>query len=176
MIYEVSIPNRDQKGPQLSETDLETVRQLYTEAQNWARHYELMVVNTNVLLISASSIYIGNALGDKPDRAAMVLGIPMVMSLIGFVLTSTLSTRETFWYDWQKNFQTFSVRLLSLREALRKRSFQLTSGSFWLGSHLLDCCVGGDRSVFSAPIGCGRISPRGGRVTTHAPAADGGAP
>lgn len=77
---------------EIGERDVETVRQLYTEAQNWTRHYEQLIVNANVLLVSASLIFVGLAFGDKVStvQARIVLSIPMLMSFAGFALTETL--------------------------------------------------------------------------------------
>lgn len=76
----------------LTDTDLETVRQLYTEVQNWARHYEQLVVNANVLIVSASLIFVGLAFGEKIKlhESYALLAIPVIMAIIGLVLTLTL--------------------------------------------------------------------------------------
>jgi hypothetical protein len=72
--------------------DLATVRQLYTESQNWTRHYEQLVVNANVLIVSASLIFVGLAFGDKISglQASLILAVPILMSLVGLGLTETL--------------------------------------------------------------------------------------
>lgn len=78
--------------PALDPHDFQTVRQLYGEAQQWARHYEAMVVNGNVLIISASLMFLGLAFSDKvaePIRI-LVLSVPVAMSIIGLLLTNTL--------------------------------------------------------------------------------------
>lgn len=76
----------------LDDRDVETIRQLYTEAQNWTRHYEQLIVNANVLLVSASLIFVGLAFGDKVStlQARIILAIPMLMTFAGFALTETL--------------------------------------------------------------------------------------
>lgn len=78
--------------PSLSEHDLATVRQLYGEAQNWTRHYEQLIVNANVLIVSACLIFVGLAFGDKvtTGQSLALMLIPMGMALIGMVLTHTL--------------------------------------------------------------------------------------
>jgi hypothetical protein len=78
--------------PNLDEHDFKTVRELYAHAQNWARHYETMIVSTNVLLISASSLFVGLALRDATGftKVAALLCVPILMSLIGIVLTRTI--------------------------------------------------------------------------------------
>jgi len=78
--------------PSLDEHDFNTVRQMYSEAQQWTRHYEGMVVNTNVLVVSASLIFMGLAF-DKDisiSQGAMILMVPLVMSIIGIFLTKML--------------------------------------------------------------------------------------
>ena len=76
----------------LDERDVQTIRQLYTEAQNWTRHYEQLTVNANVLLVSAALIFVGLAYGDKVStlQARIILAIPVLMSIAGIVLTQTL--------------------------------------------------------------------------------------
>jgi uncharacterized membrane protein (DUF485 family) len=76
----------------LDEQDVSTVRQLYSEAQNWSRHYEQLIVNANVFIVSASLIFVGLAFGDKviPAQAVGLMAIPMAMALIGIALTTTL--------------------------------------------------------------------------------------
>lgn len=78
--------------PNLDEHDFATVRQLYSEAQQWTRHYESLVVNANVLLVSASLIFVGLAFGDKVSnmQAALILGVPLLMATAGVLLTQTL--------------------------------------------------------------------------------------
>ena len=78
--------------PTLDEHDFATVRQLYTEAQNWTRHYEQLIVNANVLIVSAALIFVGLAFGDKVSsfQARIILAIPVLMSVVGIVLTQTL--------------------------------------------------------------------------------------
>ncbi|MCV2350247.1 hypothetical protein [Paucibacter sp. Y2R2-4] len=76
----------------LDERDLATVRQLYSEAQNWTRHYEQLIVNANVLIVSACLIFVGLAFGDKVTltQALAMMAIPIGMAVIGMVLTQTL--------------------------------------------------------------------------------------
>jgi len=76
----------------LDEQDVSTVRQLYSEAQNWTRHYEQLIVNANVLIVSACLIFVGLAFGDKvtPAQAVGLMAIPIGMTLIGIALTKTL--------------------------------------------------------------------------------------
>lgn len=78
--------------PNLDEHDFATVRQLYSEAQQWTRHYESLVVNANVLLISASLIFVGLAFGNNVStaEAVMILGISLMMTIVGIALTQTL--------------------------------------------------------------------------------------
>ncbi|WP_144290387.1 hypothetical protein [Chitinilyticum litopenaei] len=76
----------------LDECDAATVRQLYGEAQNWARHYEQLVVNANVLIVSACLIFVGLAFGEKISTAQslMIIAIPVFMGIVGIVMTNTL--------------------------------------------------------------------------------------
>jgi len=76
----------------LDEQDISTVRQLYSEAQNWSRHYEQLIVNANVFIVSASLVLVGFAFGDKvtPAQAVGLMAIPITMTLIGIALTKTL--------------------------------------------------------------------------------------
>jgi len=78
--------------PHLDEHDFKTLRELYAQAQNWARHYETLTVSTNVFLMSASGIFIGLALrdGTSSGRSVALFGTPVLMSLIGLLLTRTL--------------------------------------------------------------------------------------
>ena len=78
--------------PGLDDHDFHTLRDLYAQAQNWARHYETLVVSTNVLLISASSVFVGLALKDSVSlrRALAFLAVPMILALVGLALTRTL--------------------------------------------------------------------------------------
>src|SRR5262249_34568773 len=59
---------------------------------DWARHYESLVVSMNVFLISASSVFVGLALGGSISlgRAALFIAVPMVLSVLGLALTQTL--------------------------------------------------------------------------------------
>jgi len=47
-----------------TEITIDTARQLHGEAQSRARHYELLMGNANVLIISAAMIFLGLAMGD----------------------------------------------------------------------------------------------------------------
>lgn len=78
--------------PPLDDHDVTTVRQLYSEAQNWTRHYEQLIVNANVLIVSACLIFVGLAFGDKVSatQAIALMIIPIGMAVIGVVLTRTL--------------------------------------------------------------------------------------
>ncbi len=78
--------------PPMDAHDVETVRQLYTEAQNWTRHYEQLVVNANVLIVSAALIFVGLAFGERVSgvQARMILAVPVLMGLVGIALTETL--------------------------------------------------------------------------------------
>lgn len=78
--------------PSIDEHDFSTIRQLYGEAQQWARHYEAMVVNANVLVVSASLIILGLAFDiDVPfKQGVIILIVPLVMSGIGIFLTKML--------------------------------------------------------------------------------------
>lgn len=78
--------------PALDSHDIQTIRDLYGQAQNWTRHYETMIVSTNVLLISASSLFVGLAFRDATGfrKVAAFLCVPILLSLIGIVLTRTL--------------------------------------------------------------------------------------
>lgn len=79
--------------PSLDVHDFATVRQLYSEAQQWARHYEMLVVNVNVLLISASLIFLGLALGKDTvisEYSLWILGAALVMTVLGSLLTEIL--------------------------------------------------------------------------------------
>jgi len=78
--------------PSFDEHDFDTIRQMYGEAQQWARHYIGMVVNANVLVVSVSLIFFGLAF-DKSisvNQSVMVLVIPLVMSVFGMFLTNML--------------------------------------------------------------------------------------
>lgn len=78
--------------PPLDDHDLATVRQMYGEAQNWTRHYEQLIVNGNVLIVSACLIFVGLAFGDKVTalQASALMIIPFGMTIIGITLTNTL--------------------------------------------------------------------------------------
>jgi hypothetical protein len=78
--------------PELGEHDFATIRQLYSEAQLWTRHYEMLIINANVMLISASLIFVGIAFTDRvgPRKTALILSAPVLMALVGMVLTRTL--------------------------------------------------------------------------------------
>lgn len=80
--------------PHLDEHDVTTLRQLYSEAHNWARHYQETIVNTNVMMISAQLIFFGLLL-DRDVNSAAVIGralalAPIALGLIGILLTLTL--------------------------------------------------------------------------------------
>lgn len=76
----------------LSEPDLSTVRQLYTEVQNWTRHYEQLIVNANVLIVSSSLILLGLAFGEKISlgESYALFAIPLLMAGVGATITITL--------------------------------------------------------------------------------------
>lgn len=76
----------------LADADLATVRQLYGEVQNWTRHYEQLIVNANVLIVSASLIFVGLAFGEKVSRteSLALLVVPTVMAVAGIAMTLTL--------------------------------------------------------------------------------------
>ncbi len=78
--------------PMLDLHDFNTVRQLYSESQQWARHYEGMIVNANVLIISASLVFVGLAFNERmtPIFSALILSIAVIMSLFGYALTKML--------------------------------------------------------------------------------------
>jgi hypothetical protein len=78
--------------PNLDEHDFATVRQLYSEAQQWARHYESLIINANVLIVSASLIFVGLAFGDKigTKQSLLILSVPVAMAFVGIMLTHTL--------------------------------------------------------------------------------------
>ena len=78
--------------PALDDQDIATVRQLYSEAQNWTRHYEQLIVNANVLIVSACLIFVGLAFGDKvtTSQSLTLTAIPIGMGIIGIILTRTL--------------------------------------------------------------------------------------
>lgn len=77
---------------ELNDKTLDTIRQLYGEAQNWARYYEQTIVNAGVLIISACLIFVGLAFGDKAtsQQSVWMLGIAGCMNAGGIVLTLTL--------------------------------------------------------------------------------------
>jgi hypothetical protein len=81
----------DKEQNTLSEADLATVRQLYGETQNWTRHYEQLIVNANVLIVSASLIFVGFAFSDKASRTESValLVIPIFLAAAGIAMTLT---------------------------------------------------------------------------------------
>src|SRR5262245_7749557 len=78
--------------PALDEHDFSTLRTLYSQAQDWARHYESLVVSMNVFLISASSVFVGLALGNSVSLggAALFIAVPIILSVLGLALTQTL--------------------------------------------------------------------------------------
>ena len=78
--------------PTLDEHDFKTVRELYTQSQLWARHYETLMVSTNVLLVTAASVFSGLALRDDAvlHRVFALFGVPVLMSVVGIFLTRTL--------------------------------------------------------------------------------------
>lgn len=77
--------------PLLDDHDFSTVRQLYSEAQQWARHYELLIVNMNVMLISSGVILLGLGLGESTMRhGALLFTIAAALAAIGMLLTWTL--------------------------------------------------------------------------------------
>lgn len=82
----------DKPHKSLAEVDLATVRQLYGEVQNWTRHYEQLIVNANVLIVSASLIFVGLAFGDKVSRAESLalLVVPTFMAVAGIAMTLIL--------------------------------------------------------------------------------------
>jgi hypothetical protein len=86
---EVSVA-KDQKA--LTDLDLANVRQLYGEVQNWTRHYEQLIFNANVLIVSASLIFVGLAFGEKVSRAQSLalLVVPAFMALAGIATTLIL--------------------------------------------------------------------------------------
>lgn len=78
--------------PALDDHDVQTVRQLYGEAQQWSRHYETLIVNVNVLLVSSGLIFLGLGL-NKDMSARYALGIfvaAAIISATGILLTRTL--------------------------------------------------------------------------------------
>lgn len=77
---------------QLGEHDVATVRQLYGEAQNWSRHYEQLIVNANVLIVSACLIFVGLAQGEKATRLESLglLAVPVAMGVVGVFMTKML--------------------------------------------------------------------------------------
>lgn len=78
--------------PNLDEHDFKTLRELYSQAQIWVRHYETMIVSTNVLLVSAASMFAGLALrgGNPKVKSVMLFGVPVLMSIVGVFLTRML--------------------------------------------------------------------------------------
>lgn len=78
--------------PALDDHDVQTVRQLYGEAQQWSRHYETLIVNVNVLLVSSGLIFLGLGL-NKDMSARYAIGIFVAAGLVsatGILLTATL--------------------------------------------------------------------------------------
>lgn len=78
--------------PSLDDHDFGTIRQMCGEAQQWARHYTGMVVNANVLVVTASLIFLGLAFdeGTPVNQSVMILIVPFVMSIFGLFLTKML--------------------------------------------------------------------------------------
>lgn len=78
--------------PLLDDHDAATVRQLYGEAQNWSRHYEQLIVNANVLIVSACLIFVGLAHGEKATRteSLALLAVPIAIGAVGVFLTLML--------------------------------------------------------------------------------------
>jgi hypothetical protein len=77
--------------PALDEHDFQTVRQVYSEAQQWARHYEMLIVNMNVMLISSGVILLGLGIGESATRrGGLIVIVACALALIGVLLTWTL--------------------------------------------------------------------------------------
>lgn len=78
--------------PELTPAQRRNVRQQYTEVQNWTRHYEQLIVNANVLIVTAGLVLFGLAYGEgvnRLERAALMV-VPIVMSMVGLTMTQTL--------------------------------------------------------------------------------------
>jgi hypothetical protein len=80
------------RRPELDEHDFKTLRELYSQVQNWTRHYETLLVSTNVLLVSAASLFVGLALRDShpSQKVLALLSVPVLLSIVGILLTRTL--------------------------------------------------------------------------------------
>ena len=81
-----------QSRPELDDHDFNTIRDLYGQAQNWARHYETLIVSTNTFFVSASTVFIGLSFkeGSTTIRFLPLLITPILMSVIALLLTRSL--------------------------------------------------------------------------------------
>ena len=70
----------------------DVARQLYTEAQQWTRHYEALLVNANVFIITISLAFVGISFSDKAGTVERIvaMSVPIVLCTVGLVLVSTL--------------------------------------------------------------------------------------
>ncbi|MDT9000596.1 hypothetical protein RQP53_15080 [Paucibacter sp. APW11] len=80
------------KQPALQEPTLGTVRQLYTEAQQWTRHYEQLIVSGNTVIISAAAVFVGMSMGEQLTalQSRLLLIVPFVLAVVGILLTLML--------------------------------------------------------------------------------------
>lgn len=76
-----------------TENDHELVKQLYVEAQHWARHYESLLVQGNVLIIPISLGFLGFAFATEkathPERLAAII-VSALLAGMGFLLVRML--------------------------------------------------------------------------------------
>jgi cytochrome c biogenesis protein CcdA len=72
-----------------------TVRQLYSEAQNWTRHYEALLVNAGVFIVTISLGFLAFAFSEKAGtfERYLAIGVPILLSSVGLALVRTLFKR-----------------------------------------------------------------------------------
>jgi hypothetical protein len=92
MAKELAVVSPAQARPVLDEHDFKTVLELYAHAQAWARHYDTLVVSGNVVLVSASILFVGLAVRERLPGllGPALLAMPILLSLVGVGLTRTL--------------------------------------------------------------------------------------
>jgi|HigsolmetaAR202D_1030399.scaffolds.fasta_scaffold42583_1 hypothetical protein len=75
-------------------TPLVLIDRLYVEAQQWARHYEALLVNTNVFIVTISLAFLGIAFSDKVAGVvrSLAMMVPIVLCIVGLALVWTLFT------------------------------------------------------------------------------------
>lgn len=77
----------------MSDSGRQLVRQLYGEAQQWARHYEALLVQANVLIVPVALGFLGFAFAtDKASQIerATAIVVSAMMAALGFLLVRML--------------------------------------------------------------------------------------